>query len=111
MDFFADRLRAARLALGMTQAQLARKAGLSVSTIRDLESGKNRATTRLLQIAKALRVNPAWLETGKGQKEPVTQVDGAYLVAESLQDLAEKLLDKGPETIAELIKLIIESKR
>jgi transcriptional regulator with XRE-family HTH domain len=87
---------------------LARMVRASPSTIRDIENGRNRATTKLLQLAKALRVNPQWLDTGKGPQAPVVPNESTYIAAESIEDLADKLLDKGPEDIAELIKLIVE---
>lgn len=69
MTTFSERLKEARNATGMSQAQLAKKIGISQATIGDIERGRNQGSTYLLDIAKALSVNPTWLETGKGRKE------------------------------------------
>ena len=65
----ADRLRAARKEKGLTQTELAKKAGLAhQSNIGNLESGRHGSSTQLHAIAAALGVKPAWLETGRGPK-------------------------------------------
>lgn len=110
MNERGKRIRTERLRRGWAQEELARKAGISRSTVADLEGGHSRATARLLNIAKALGVTPQWLETGKGPREPVPAPENTYIAAESLEDLADKLLDKGIEDIARLWQLILERK-
>ncbi|MFM9105416.1 MAG: ATP-binding protein [Chloroflexota bacterium] len=68
---FGERLRTLRLRAGMTQAELAARAGLGRRTVNRLESGDSpspqAATLRLL--AKALRLDgpsAEWLRTGEG---------------------------------------------
>lgn len=51
-----------REALGMTQEQLAKKAGTTQQSIANLETGKSRSTRKLVQIAKALGVRAETLE-------------------------------------------------
>lgn len=71
---FAERLKAARRAKGITQAELARAAGIKgQSLIGNLEAGNQQSTTYVSRIARELGVSPIWLETGSGPK---------YLVAE-----------------------------
>lgn len=62
-----DRLKQARKHAGITQAKLAEAINTSQGSIADLESGRNKSTTNLLQIANILRVNAEWLATGKGE--------------------------------------------
>ncbi|MGL4674634.1 MAG: XRE family transcriptional regulator [Wohlfahrtiimonas sp.] len=62
-----DRLKEAREKAGITQQQLADSAGIAQSTIMFLESGRNKGSTRIVDIAKALGVSPDWLLYGKDQ--------------------------------------------
>lgn len=64
------RVKQARKAAGMTQIELAARAGLKQSTISDLEVGKSQGTTNVASLAAAMAVNPLWLETGKGSMSP-----------------------------------------
>ncbi|MBL4778426.1 MULTISPECIES: helix-turn-helix transcriptional regulator [Ralstonia] len=63
MESMADRVRARRKQLNMSQAKLAKEARVSQSTIAHIEAGRNE-TKNLLQIADALKVDPRWLKDG-----------------------------------------------
>jgi len=107
MSALGDRIKAEREKRGWSQAALASRAGVSQTTITDLERGASAATTKLIPIAKALKVNPNWLETGQGQREAVPQGDGHYVVADSIEELAEQLMAKGNDDITRLWQLIL----
>jgi transcriptional regulator with XRE-family HTH domain len=64
MNTFSERVRSRRKDLGMSQVELARKAGLSQTTISDIERGRNDGSRELMPIAKALKVRPEWLADG-----------------------------------------------
>lgn len=68
MNTIAERLKQAREELGLTQPELAAKAKVSQGTIGNIETGLRKRPRELLAIASALGVEPAWLESGKGQK-------------------------------------------
>ncbi|QEL55480.1 helix-turn-helix domain-containing protein [Chromobacterium paludis] len=104
----AERIRHMRLERRWTQAELARKASVSPSTIKSLENGYNRSTTRLANLARALRVTPEWLQTGRGPRDPLSPSEAAYIAADSLDDLADKLLDRGAGEIGKLMTLLIK---
>lgn len=111
MNNLGQRIKAERERLGLTQEELGRKCDLSDKGISDIERGRTRATTRVVSIAKALKVNPTWLESGKGPKDPPSSsADPAYIAASDLADLAQKLVDKGDVEIASLIQMILEIK-
>lgn len=63
---FGGRLKKARDERGMTQGELATKAGLKQSDISKLEKGLMRSTTKGFGLSKALRVSQEWLELGEG---------------------------------------------
>lgn len=68
MKTIADRIKAVRQELGWSQVQLAEEVGVSQSSIGNIESGFRQRPRELVSIAKALRVSPDWLETGKGPR-------------------------------------------
>lgn len=71
---FKDRLRARMTELDMTATNLSSKVGVSKSTITFWRNGTNRATgSNLMELAKVLKCNPEWLETGKGAMDLRTQ--------------------------------------
>ena len=69
------RLKQSREALGISQAELAKKAGVSQSTIGNLESGSRKSPKYVLAIATALGVDPMWLQYGTGNQQPVVAPD------------------------------------
>jgi len=59
----------------MSQAELAKKAGVSQSTIGNLESGFRKSPKYVLTIATALGVDPMWLQYGSGIQKPLVAMD------------------------------------
>lgn len=55
------RIEERRLALGISQAELARLAGVPQTTMNGLIRGSSRTTPHLIRIARALRTTPAYL--------------------------------------------------
>ena len=66
---FKDRLRAAREKANLTQAQLAEMAGMTQTTISDLERGKSSGTSFSARIANICGVSALWLESGEGDED------------------------------------------
>lgn len=63
---FKERLKAARQYAKLNQTELAARAGLTQTSISDLERGKSKATAFATQIASACGVSPMWLAEGVG---------------------------------------------
>lgn len=63
---FKERLKAARQYAKLNQTELAARAGLTQTSISDLERGKSKATAFAAQIASACGVSPMWLAEGVG---------------------------------------------
>lgn len=62
----SQRLKAARKAKGLSQAELARAVGLKQAAVGHIESGRSSNSKYLPQIAQFLSVNYDWLLTGQG---------------------------------------------
>lgn len=60
------RVKWARMQRQLSQAALGKAAGVSQSTIGNIEAGIRNKPRELLSIAAALEASPAWLEAGKG---------------------------------------------
>ena len=56
------RLRTTRRDKGFTQDQLAKEAGTNQAVIQKIENGKSLRPRQIMQIAKVLNINPAWLQ-------------------------------------------------
>jgi transcriptional regulator with XRE-family HTH domain len=71
MSSIGERVKQRRTALKMSQSSVAKAAGgLAYQTIQDLENGPSKSSKHLVAIARALKVDPHWLETGEGAMEP-----------------------------------------
>lgn len=64
MNKLGERLLMARKAKNLTQQELARKAGVTQTTISDIERGRNQTTVEAPALAKALGVSVDYLLTG-----------------------------------------------
>lgn len=69
METIGARIRRTREEKHIERADLAKAMDLAYTTLSDLERGKAKSTTKLHKAADALRVNVAWLETGRGPKD------------------------------------------
>jgi DNA-binding XRE family transcriptional regulator len=64
MQTISQRLKEQRLALKMTQTELAEKAGVKQQSIQLIEAGTTKRPRHLLEIALALNCDPSWLQFG-----------------------------------------------
>lgn len=62
----ADRIKAARLKSGLSQAELSMQTHLTQQMISKLESGRSQSTSAIFAIGKALSVSVYWLWLGGG---------------------------------------------
>ena len=87
MEHIGDRIRVARLNLGLSQAELAKRANVSQGTIGQLESGRNQSSGKIVELAAALNVSPEWLLYGKNppsvaQKPENIEASDSYITSE-----------------------------
>ncbi|CAH0646731.1 LexA family transcriptional regulator [Pseudomonas juntendi] len=84
-EMLKDRILERRTALGLSQAQLAEKSGVSQVTIQHLESGRNSTSKKLLEIARALGVTAEWLASGQSAQREASNVRGLSEKLESFK--------------------------
>ncbi|WP_394561059.1 helix-turn-helix domain-containing protein [Aquipseudomonas alcaligenes] len=90
----ATRLAFRREQCGLTQAQLADKSGLSQATIGNLETGRNKGTKRILELALALHVTPEWLLHGGNLNEAKKNALGLDLGVPSSEQRLEQAMQR-----------------
>lgn len=71
-----DRIKQVRTDRKMSQADLAKKVGVSQGTIGHIEAGRNDSSRYLVKIAAVLRVRAEWLQTGRGQMDSDWPLEG-----------------------------------
>jgi transcriptional regulator with XRE-family HTH domain len=108
----ALRLRHARNLRGMSQAKLAKAAGVKQAAISQLETGESKSFrgTTLVSICQALKVNPAWLAEGKPPMEPGNGPQGEALPPEA-ERVARDWLKLTPPVrakVASMIRTMVE---
>ena len=87
MDTLPSRLAHARGLRNLSQAKLAKLAGVSQSTVGNIEAGIRDGGSSLAAIADALRVRYWWLRDGAGPMEPPVMRADARGIAEAFDAL------------------------
>ncbi len=94
---YSTRIKAARKHAGLTQAELASRAGVTQTSISDLERGKSASSSFTATLAKVCRVSALWLETGEGQMVPdMRNPDGSLNLDNPWDDLGSSHLNVAP---------------
>lgn len=113
MNTYGERVRARRMELGMSQADLAKLIGAKYqSTIGNIEN-RNGSSRYTLELARALRVSYEWLETGEGEKEIALETSQdlgppEVFTAKNLDELAEAIGGLGTEQLHEFFAKALE---
>jgi len=87
MSGIGKRLREARKAKGLSQAELGEKSGLTQQAIGELEAGRARNSVHTVALARALDVSSTWLTTGEGDARDISR-PGKGLVEVEGQEFA-----------------------
>jgi transcriptional regulator with XRE-family HTH domain len=105
MSDLAHRIRQRLDDLGLSQKELADSCGISAPAVNDWLSGKTKSlkAATLLKAAKALAVNPQWLESGVGLKSSRHQMDP---VTQQLQRLIEHMLLEDQRKLLEYAEML-----
>ncbi len=75
MSSLADRVKMSRERLGLIQEDLAKACNISQNAIHKIEAGDTKKPRNLLELARALNVDPHWLQTGEGDYNSCPDVD------------------------------------
>lgn len=59
-----------RTALGLSQAELGKRVGVTQQAIMGLEQGRTQSSRSIVQLARELQVTPEWLMTGEDGNKP-----------------------------------------
>jgi transcriptional regulator with XRE-family HTH domain len=87
VDTLPSRLNHARTLRGLSQSKLAELAGVSQSTVGNIEAGIRDGAASLAAIADALQVRYWWLRDGEGPMEPTKLRADAQAIAEAFDSL------------------------
>lgn len=106
----SDRIRAALEAAGLTQAELARRIGVSQPSVNDWLSGKTRRLKyeTAVKAAAVLRVRPEWLAWGS---EPIRDGQLASSAHASLNSIATPSLPAALPVVLDAIRSCPDSHR
>src|SRR5690242_11371166 len=100
------RVRARRIALGLTQQELAELVGITYQQAHKYETGANRiAAGRLAAIARALAVEPGHFFEGQGEGEPAHPTAQQRLLLELARSFAV-LPRRQQEALAEMARAL-----
>ena len=104
-----NRLKKARKAQDLTQAELSRISGVKQGTISAIEIGTLKKSTFIVALADALGVDPIWLDTGKERVKEAGEI--TVLEREVLQLLRLLDADELRREIAYLQKVAIRKSK
>lgn len=110
---FADRLVQARTAANLSQAELAKAAGLKSSgSVGNWEKGTRKQPRNILGLAKALKVRAEWLKDGREPMKPDPATENLDLET-ALRFLASQLSsidDLPPEIVKAGMNLLVDGR-
>ncbi|SHN40554.1 Transcriptional regulator, contains XRE-family HTH domain [Rhizobacter sp. OV335] len=98
METIGARVRGLRKEMGLTQAELAARAGVDQSTISDIERGKSFGAEVLMAVCQALLKSPQFIMTGRAEALELTTVEVNMIAA--YRRATEKAAPKPDETHA-----------
>jgi transcriptional regulator with XRE-family HTH domain len=67
-ETISQRVKQRRIELGMTQAEVAERAGIRQQSYQQIEAGETKRPRYLLEIASVLKCKPQWLLSGSNKK-------------------------------------------
>ncbi|MDH0638221.1 helix-turn-helix transcriptional regulator [Pseudomonas sp. GD03860] len=75
-----DRLKQARKSAGLTQVELAERAGIKQASVSEIERGLTRTSGYLVKLAQICGVDPIWLAEGTGTAESSASKSNATML-------------------------------
>ncbi len=102
-ESFASRLKATRMARGLSQQELADAADMSQTAIGHLEQGRNKRSRESAKLAAVLGVNEGWLVTGQESALPPAPQNAIPSTSTTKQRLLHAIKELSSEQIEQLI--------
>ncbi len=87
---------------GLSQSQLAERAGVSQPAIQKLSSGKASSSRKVVEIAAALGIRPEWLSTGQGDMSYSNGSEPSNIRESSLKAVVWEEMDKDGDEFVEI---------
>ena len=82
-----ERMREVRKAAGLTQTEFAKRVGITMSSISQMERGLIKPTNQTIEfVCREFKVNRQWLETGEGEKERPPLDEVAEVLSEVMDE-------------------------
>jgi transcriptional regulator with XRE-family HTH domain len=103
-----SRIKQARKLRGISQEQLAKAVGTAQPVISALESGKQRGTAMIVEIAHVLRVRPMWLADGSGPMDAKPGENARDEALQRLLDAWELLTPEQRELFAKMVQSVAD---
>lgn len=98
---YSSRIKEARKYAKLTQSELASRAGVTQTSISDLERGKSSSSSFTATLAKVCGVSALWLETGKGVMVPDRyDANGALNLDKPWADLSDNHSNVKPARVS-----------
>lgn len=107
MITLAERVKAARKRLGMSQRELAEKLNVKQQTISKLESGRSKGTYNLAALSRALDVTADWLLSGKDLDPEKMPAQPSGNKKSDLDELFDKLPRTQQEAVVDLMRSML----
>lgn len=106
-----DRIKEARLRVGMTQSALAKKCGIAPPSLHGLENGRSKSMrqTTLLRMARALSTSPEWLAFGSGEDATVAGLATSSAEQDFLMDF-RKLSVQERKIVIRMVRFLVIDK-
>lgn len=109
---YGERLKTARDFVGISQAELAERAGGTQENISKLERGDATGSEFTVQYARACGVSPDWLATGEGDMigDLVVRDPRIKKAVVLMQEMPEYAVDQSIKSIASISELVTQAK-
>ncbi len=93
---FKDLLKSRRLEIGATLEEIGNATGVTKATVQRWESGeiKDIRRDKIVRLAEALRVTPAYLMGWEEDAEPVLNARDQRDIAKTMEELRERLMNE-----------------
>ena len=106
-----ERIEALRKREGIAQAELARRVGISQSTMNSLIHGDSRTSRSLLALARELKTNPAYLTGETDDPSPGAAPSGLSSQDKEALELLHSMSAESRKTLMQFMRTVVHDLR